>query len=109
MSAAEGALLALMVDSDTATGMLLTGVGHVDLRKRANFLIVDDSECAGAACRSWGTGGGGRRFGCLRRALAARSLVACDVGSRSPLHPPLARCLAASRPTTITQRRPSRG
>lgn len=40
----EGALLAMIVDEDTATGMLLTGVGHVDLRRQSNFLVVDDSE-----------------------------------------------------------------
>lgn len=40
----SGSLLAMIVDADTATGLLLTGVGQVDLRKRANFLIVDDSE-----------------------------------------------------------------
>lgn len=40
----DGALLAMIVDQDTATGMLLTGVGHVDLRRRSNFVIVDDSE-----------------------------------------------------------------
>ena len=42
---ADGSLLAMIVDEDTATGMLLTGVGHVDLRKKSNFLIVDESEC----------------------------------------------------------------
>lgn len=41
----DGSLLAMIVDEDTATGMLLTGVGHVDLRKKSNFLIVDESEC----------------------------------------------------------------
>ena len=40
----EGGLLAMIVDQDTATGMLLTGVGHVDLRRKSNFLVVDDSE-----------------------------------------------------------------
>lgn len=43
-SSAEGSLLALICDEDTATGLLLTGVGHVDFRKQSNFLIVDDSE-----------------------------------------------------------------
>ena len=43
---AEGSLLAMIVDEDTATGLLLTGVGHVDARRRANFLAVDDSERA---------------------------------------------------------------
>lgn len=42
MAQPEGSLLALIVDQDSATGLLLTGVGQVDLRKRANFLIVDD-------------------------------------------------------------------
>jgi V-type H+-transporting ATPase subunit F len=42
----DGALLAMIVDQDTATGLLLTGVGHVDLRRQSNFVIVDDSECA---------------------------------------------------------------
>jgi V-type H+-transporting ATPase subunit F len=44
MAAPEGSLIAMIVDQDTATGLLLTGVGHSDLRKRTNFLIVDDSE-----------------------------------------------------------------
>ena len=50
----DGSLLALIVDQDTATGMLLTGVGQVDLRKRTNYLIVDDSEWAAP----WGGVGG---------------------------------------------------
>lgn len=29
---------------DTVTGFLLAGVGHVDLRRNSNFLIVNDSE-----------------------------------------------------------------
>ena len=45
MAQQEGSLLAMIVDQDTATGMLLTGMGHSDLRKRTNFLIVDESEC----------------------------------------------------------------
>ncbi len=48
----SGSLLAMIVDADTATGLLLTGVGQVDLRKRANFLIVDDSECEGVGRRT---------------------------------------------------------
>ena len=28
---------------DTVTGFLLAGVGHVDLRRHSNFLIVNDS------------------------------------------------------------------
>jgi V-type H+-transporting ATPase subunit F len=41
-SAASSGLIALIVDEDTATGMLLTGIGHVDLKKSSNFLIVTD-------------------------------------------------------------------
>lgn len=41
--AQQGRLLGMIVDQDTATGLLLTGVGNVDLRKRGNFLIVDDN------------------------------------------------------------------
>lgn len=40
----EGSLIALIADQDTATGLLLTGIGHVDYRKNSNFLIVDESE-----------------------------------------------------------------
>lgn len=39
---AEG-LVAMIVDEDTATGMLLTGIGHIDMKKSSNFLIVTDS------------------------------------------------------------------
>jgi V-type H+-transporting ATPase subunit F len=35
-------LVAMIVDEDTATGMLLTGIGHVDMRKTTNFLIVTE-------------------------------------------------------------------
>ncbi|KAL6777587.1 ATPVF1 [Auxenochlorella protothecoides x Auxenochlorella symbiontica] len=38
----EGSLIALIADQDTATGLLLTGIGHVDYRKNSNFLIVDE-------------------------------------------------------------------
>ena len=41
---AEGSLLAMICDDDTATGLLLTGVGHVDYKKQSNFLVVDESE-----------------------------------------------------------------
>eukprot|EP00887_Chlorella_sp_A99_P004284 scaffold15.g4284.t1 len=44
--ASEGRYLGMIVDQDTATGLLLTGVGNVDLRKKSNFLIVDDSTTA---------------------------------------------------------------
>lgn len=29
---------------DTVTGFLLAGVGNVDLRKKTNFLVVNESE-----------------------------------------------------------------
>ena len=38
---AEGALIAVIADEDTITGFLLAGVGHVDLRKNTNYLVVD--------------------------------------------------------------------
>ena len=41
---AEGSYLAVMGDEDTITGFLLAGVGNVDLRKKTNFLIVNESE-----------------------------------------------------------------
>jgi hypothetical protein len=65
MQSAEGSLLAMIVDQDTATGLLLTGVGQVDLRKRSNFLIVDDSEWR---CRRLGS----QRVGCGRQHEAGR-------------------------------------
>ena len=34
---------------DTITGFLLAGVGNVDLRRKSNFLIVDQSASAQAA------------------------------------------------------------
>lgn len=37
----ENALIGMICDEDTITGLLLTGVGNVDLRKRTNFLVVD--------------------------------------------------------------------
>lgn len=39
----EGGLIAMIVDEDTSTGMLLTGLGHLDLRRQSSFLIVDES------------------------------------------------------------------
>ena len=42
----DNRLIGMIVDQDTATGLMLTGVGHVDIRKKSNFLIVDDSEVA---------------------------------------------------------------
>jgi V-type H+-transporting ATPase subunit F len=44
MASEGGQLIAFIGENDTATGLLLTGIGHVDVRKNSNFLIVDDSE-----------------------------------------------------------------
>jgi hypothetical protein len=41
--ASSSQLVAMIVDEDTATGMLLTGIGHSDMKKTTNFLIVTDS------------------------------------------------------------------
>lgn len=46
----DGKLLALICDQDTATGLLLTGIGHIDYKKDTNFLIVDDSK---SGARRW--------------------------------------------------------
>lgn len=37
----EGSLLAIIADEDTVTGFLLAGVGHVDIRRKANYMVVD--------------------------------------------------------------------
>ncbi|XP_055806967.1 V-type proton ATPase subunit F-like [Solanum dulcamara] len=37
------ALIAMIADEDTITGFLLAGVGNVDLRRKANYLIVDSN------------------------------------------------------------------
>lgn len=39
---AENALIAVIGDEDTVTGFLLAGVGNMDLRKKTNFLVVND-------------------------------------------------------------------
>jgi V-type H+-transporting ATPase subunit F len=44
MASEGGQLIAFIGENDTATGLLLTGIGHVDVRKNSNFLIVEDSE-----------------------------------------------------------------
>ena len=35
-------LIGLIADADTATGLLLCGIGHQDIKKNTNFLIVTD-------------------------------------------------------------------
>ncbi|XP_035550424.1 V-type proton ATPase subunit F-like isoform X2 [Juglans regia] len=37
----NSALIAMIADEDTVVGFLLAGVGNVDLRRKANYLIVD--------------------------------------------------------------------
>merc|ERR1719198_2525841 len=37
----NGALIAVIGDEETVTGMLLAGVGNVDARRTSNFLVVD--------------------------------------------------------------------
>ncbi|XP_042431496.1 V-type proton ATPase subunit F-like [Zingiber officinale] len=37
----NSALIAMIADEDTVTGFLLAGVGNVDIRRKANYLIVD--------------------------------------------------------------------
>ena len=38
----DGALIAVIGDEDTVTGFLLAGVGHVDERRRTNYLVVGE-------------------------------------------------------------------
>lgn len=38
----QGSLIGIIGDEDTVTGFLLAGVGNMDIRKRGNFLIVDN-------------------------------------------------------------------
>ncbi|KAG8072986.1 hypothetical protein GUJ93_ZPchr0006g45490 [Zizania palustris] len=38
----SSALIAIIADEDTVTGFLLAGVGNVDLRKKTNYLIIDN-------------------------------------------------------------------
>ncbi|KAH7442964.1 hypothetical protein KP509_02G010300 [Ceratopteris richardii] len=40
--ASNTALLAIIGDEDTVTGFLLAGVGNVDIRRKTNYLIVDN-------------------------------------------------------------------
>lgn len=42
MAAANSSLIAIIGDEDTVTGFLLAGVGNVDLRRKTNYLIVDN-------------------------------------------------------------------
>ena len=42
MDNSSSGLIGLITDEDTATGLLLTGIGHVDLKKQTNYLIVTD-------------------------------------------------------------------
>lgn len=44
----SGGLVAMIVDEDTATGMLLAGIGQTDIKKNTNFLIVTESTCSDA-------------------------------------------------------------
>ena len=40
----SGALIAVIGDEETVTGMLLAGVGNVDARRTSNFMVVDSSQ-----------------------------------------------------------------
>ncbi|KAI9351451.1 ATPase, V1 complex, subunit F [Obelidium mucronatum] len=37
----DRSLIAVIGDEDTVTGLLLAGIGHVDSKQKANFLVVD--------------------------------------------------------------------
>ncbi|KAJ3693011.1 hypothetical protein LUZ60_012106 [Juncus effusus] len=38
----SSAIIAMIADEDTVTGFLLAGVGNVDIRRKTNYLIVDN-------------------------------------------------------------------
>ncbi|CAM6090917.1 unnamed protein product [Calypogeia fissa] len=38
----NSSLIAIIGDEDTVTGFLLAGVGNVDLRRKTNYLVVDN-------------------------------------------------------------------
>ncbi|XP_020112338.1 V-type proton ATPase subunit F-like [Ananas comosus] len=38
----NSALIAMIADEDTVTGFLLAGIGNVDLRRKTNYLIVNN-------------------------------------------------------------------
>ncbi|KAL3677182.1 hypothetical protein R1sor_027130 [Riccia sorocarpa] len=38
----SSSLIAIIGDEDTVTGFLLAGVGNVDLRRKTNYLVVDN-------------------------------------------------------------------
>ncbi|KAH9602755.1 V-type proton ATPase subunit F [Silene latifolia] len=38
----NSAIIAVIADEDTVTGFLLAGVGNVDIRRKTNYLIVDN-------------------------------------------------------------------
>ncbi|KAL2935046.1 V-type proton ATPase subunit F [Bienertia sinuspersici] len=42
----NSALIAVIADEDTVTGFLLAGVGNVDIRRKTNYLIVDNKTTA---------------------------------------------------------------
>ncbi|KAJ3095472.1 H(+)-transporting V1 sector ATPase subunit F [Phlyctochytrium planicorne] len=39
--AKDRSLIAVIGDEDTVTGLLLAGVGHIDSKQKANFVVVD--------------------------------------------------------------------
>ncbi|KAJ1554897.1 H(+)-transporting V1 sector ATPase subunit F, partial [Nowakowskiella sp. JEL0078] len=41
MANKERSLIAVMGDEDSVTGLLLGGIGHIDGKQKANFLVVD--------------------------------------------------------------------
>lgn len=82
----EGSLIALIGEQDTATGLLLTGIGNVDYRKNTNFLIVDESEhCSGPCLPSAGSraGRGPSRLGHVLLSPLACPDLPSPHGSRS--------------------------
>lgn len=38
--------MSIIGDEDSVTGLLLAGIGHIDTKQQANYLVVDNSKCA---------------------------------------------------------------
>lgn len=77
--AQQGQLIGVIGDEDTVTGFLLAGVGHVDVRRKSNFLIVDSSECIVCAAATFAIsltthGGKGTHFYALNALTSAAVL-----------------------------------
>jgi vacuolar-type H+-ATPase subunit F/Vma7 len=77
------ALIAVIGDEDTVTGMLLAGVGNVDSRRASNFFVCDSSARQAGACSG--------RAGCGHGAGPERSVQSRHSSEAGALSPPPSR------------------